>query len=284
MLIAMDDPCDPIPLPPPEGSGDNAVFVTPLMIASYLGDYKAVDFIIRHSREKWMSAVLAKSRPGGDDCAALAKEARDLAQMLLGEAQELLGDATISQEERDAKEKIIQERTDNLEMAEKLVTRLDDMKQHALEKRRKQTIHFTLLALAGVVLCVPCFYCLKFLWANVILFRCLRFVWTAFKYLIILVACVMFPVALLLIAFSYIWYYLFHGLAPQEPKKDMQQSASEPGNGGSTDFFCLDGEACAAKGETCTIRIEDPFSGELFVAAPVRVGEEELQVCSRLIS
>ena len=79
-FIAFEDPCDPISLP--GKGGDNEVFVTPLMIASYLSDYTAVDVIIRRARGKWAEAVLATSRPGGDDSLALATEARDIAQKL----------------------------------------------------------------------------------------------------------------------------------------------------------------------------------------------------------
>ena len=129
------NPCDPISLPL-EGRGDVEVFVTPLMVSSYLGDYTAVDVIIRNSGEKWRDAVLAKSLSGGDDSLTLAKEALEISQLLYDGSKVLQAEAK-TQEERDVQGQIVAEYATGLEMTEKVVGRLAGMKQLALEKKKK---------------------------------------------------------------------------------------------------------------------------------------------------
>lgn len=152
MLTALENPCDSL-------ISNVEVFVTPLMIASYLGDYTAVDIIIRNAGEKWRETVLMQSRPGGDDSLALATEARDVAQKLYDESMSFEAN---SQEEREGKEKIAENCAERLEMTEKLVNRLYHMKQLALEKRRKENIRSLLMIPVGLAGCILCYYCLRF--------------------------------------------------------------------------------------------------------------------------
>lgn len=83
VLMAFHDPGDPIPLPDDE---EKNIFVTPLMVASYLGDYAAADIVIQSLEDRWAEAILAKSH-GGDDCLSLAMEAEDIAMKLYVEAR-----------------------------------------------------------------------------------------------------------------------------------------------------------------------------------------------------
>ena len=110
-------------------------FVTPLMVASYLGDYTAADIIIRNAEDQWADMVLAKSRPGGFSCLSLAMDAKDISQQLCDESKAHLENAT-KLEDQDVQEKIIEQYSESLEMAKKLVERLVSMEQFAFWKRR----------------------------------------------------------------------------------------------------------------------------------------------------
>ena len=113
----MGRPCDRIPL-------SDEVFVTPLMIASYLGDYTAVDIILQIAGEKWGDVIVGqKSNPGGYDSLALAEEARDISQLLYDEARASLAEATTMREKK-VKEKTLVECAKSFESAEELVRRL----------------------------------------------------------------------------------------------------------------------------------------------------------------
>eukprot|EP00985_Skeletonema_marinoi_P016580 scaffold8948_cov151-Skeletonema_marinoi.AAC.1 len=135
VLAMTQDLCDHFPLPAEEGGDVKEVFVTPLMIASYLGDYKAADILIQCAGKKWKDDVLAKSSQG-DDCLTLAKEARDIAQLLYDEAREYEVEAA-TKKELKRREKIVGEYAENLEMAVRLVERLNSMKPIALELEEK---------------------------------------------------------------------------------------------------------------------------------------------------
>jgi hypothetical protein len=247
----MEDPCDPICLPP-EGGVDVEIFVTPLMVASYLGDYTAVDIIIRNSQEKWGEAVLAKSLPGRDDSLALAKEALEIAQLLYDELKAHQAEAR-TQEERDAQEEIVAEYATGLEMAEKLVERLAGMKQLALEKKKKDDIRYWLEIFVGLVVglvaCILFYYCLGIIWTF------LRFCIKFFFYLGIFVAFPIWPVSVGSLLVMYYIYTTRRNEAPSEPSHPSSKAeppSSKPGH--YTDDFCLDGESCA-KGDKCTDNI-----------------------------
>ena len=127
--------CDPIPLSTEAEVNDcpftrplfsGKVYVTPLMIASYLGDHKAVEIIIGSIGSKWKNVLLKKTNKG-DDCLTLAKEAQDIAQLLYDEARVYESEAT-TQMERKRREEIVVKHAEKLEMAVELVRRLDSMK------------------------------------------------------------------------------------------------------------------------------------------------------------
>ena len=107
------------------------VYVAPLMIASYLGDHKAVEIIIGSIGSRSKNVLLKKTNQGddcqGDDCLTLAKEALDIAQLLYDEAREYEVKAA-TQSERKRREKIVVKHAEKLEMAVELVRRLDSMK------------------------------------------------------------------------------------------------------------------------------------------------------------
>ena len=248
----LEDPCDHISLPP-EGGGDVKVFVTPLMVSSYLGDYTAVDVIIRNSGEKWREAVLAKSLPGGDDSLALAKEALEIAQLLYDGSKVLQAEAN-TQEERDAQDQIFAEYATGLEMTEKLVGRLASMKQLALEKKKNDKIRSLLKVFVGLVFvfiaCILFYYCLGFIWRH------LRFCIKCFVYLGMFMAFTISPVTVGGLLLAYYIYTIGRNEASQPshaPKAGINgPPPSNPGD--STDFFCLDGESCF-KGDVCTDNI-----------------------------
>ena len=127
--------CDPIPLSTEAEVNDcpftrplfsGKVYVTPLMIASYLGDHKAVEIIIGSIGSRWKNVLLKKTNKG-DDCLTLAKEAQDIAQLLYDEARVYESEAT-TQMERKRREEIVVKHAEKLEMAVELVRRLDSMK------------------------------------------------------------------------------------------------------------------------------------------------------------
>ena len=96
----MARPIDRIPLSERRDDGGK-VFVTPLMIASYLGDYKAADIILQTGGGKWEDVLVnQKSNPGGYDSLALAEEARDISQLLYDEARARLAEATTMRERK----------------------------------------------------------------------------------------------------------------------------------------------------------------------------------------
>jgi len=136
VLAMTQDLCDHFPLPAEEGGDVEEVFVTPLMIASYLGNYKAADILIQCAGKKWKDDVLAKSSQG-DDCLTLAKEARDIAQLLYDEARAYEVEAA-TKKELKRREKIVGEYAENLEMAVQLVERLNSMKPLALEEKARE--------------------------------------------------------------------------------------------------------------------------------------------------
>lgn len=119
----MARPIDRIPFS--ERSDDGyEVYVTPLMVASYLGDYKAADIILQTEGGKWEDVLVnQKSDPGGYDSLALAEEARDISQLLDDEARSDLAEAT-TMRERKVKEKTLVECAKSFESAEELVRRL----------------------------------------------------------------------------------------------------------------------------------------------------------------
>jgi len=126
ILATMGRPCDRIPLSERRDDGGK-VFVTPLMIASYLGDYTAADIILQFAGEKWGDVIVGqKSNPGGYDSLALAEEARDISQMLYDEARARLAEATTMREKK-VKEKTLVECAKSFESAEELVRRLAQM-------------------------------------------------------------------------------------------------------------------------------------------------------------
>lgn len=96
------------------------------MIASYLGDHKAVEIIIGSIGSRWKNVLLKKTNQG-DDCLNLAKEAQDIAQLLYDEARVYESEAT-TQMERKRREKIVVKHAEKLEKAVELVRRLDSMK------------------------------------------------------------------------------------------------------------------------------------------------------------
>ncbi len=122
-VLATMGPCDRIPLS--ERSDDGyKVYVTPLMIASYLGDYTAAEIILQTEGGKWEDVIVnQKSNPGGYDSLALAEEARDISQLLYDEARASLAEAT-TMRERKVKEKALVECAKSFEAAEELVRRL----------------------------------------------------------------------------------------------------------------------------------------------------------------
>lgn len=270
MFTMMEDPCDPISLPTQgQGGEDVEVFVTPLMIASYLGDYTAVDVIIRSSGEKWREAVLIKSLPGRDDSLALAKEALGIARLLYDESKAHHAEAK-SQEELDAQEKIVREHATGLEMAEKLVERLTGMKQLALEKKKKDDARYWWEIFVGLILClVVCvlvYYCLGFIWTFLrFCIKCfdylgiwtyLRFCIKCFFYLGIFLAFPLWPLNVGGLLLAYYIYTICRDKASQTlyPPKDGINEAPSSKLGQSTYDFCLDGESCA-KGVKCTDNI-----------------------------
>jgi hypothetical protein len=119
-------PYDYIPLSERTDDGGR-IFVTPLMIASYLGDYTAADIILQHVGERGEDVILGqKSDPGGYRSLTLAEEARDISQLLYDEARAHLAEAT-TMRERKVKEKTLVECAKSFEAAEELVRRLAQM-------------------------------------------------------------------------------------------------------------------------------------------------------------
>ncbi len=144
--------CHYIPLPSERGGEFEEVHVSPLMIASYLGDYEAAEILIQSAGKKWKNVVLAKSSQG-DDCLALAKEARDIAQLLYDEALTYEVEAT-SKKERKEREAIVLLHAEHLEMAFKLVERLDSMKPLALEEKAIEELMLTFISMGALAVAI----------------------------------------------------------------------------------------------------------------------------------
>lgn len=117
---------------------ETSVIVTPLMVACYLGDAKAVNVIIALSKKRWAEAVLVTTRQG-DDCLDLAVESRDIAEKLYEESKEQL-DEIATKKDQARQEKNIEQCKENLEMATNLVEHIRSLKNFALKKKKE--IHF----------------------------------------------------------------------------------------------------------------------------------------------
>lgn len=191
LMTLSEDPCKNFDL----SFDGNEVFVTPLMVASYLGDYKAAEILIRNLGEDWVDAVLSKARPCNQDCLDLAIEARDMAKLLHDESTAKL-DETPPQDDSGVQKKLVDELAERLENSVKLVDRLVPMKQFALdEKKKRGTISFVKvlgsLALAAlrilcflvpIALCILCFYAFYTWPLRVVLVLTFLYVWLAPPY------------------------------------------------------------------------------------------------------
>lgn len=152
LTISRNFCCDRIPLPTERGGEFGEVYVSPLMIASYLGDYKAADILIRSAGKKWKNVVLAKSSQG-DDCLALAKEARDVAQLLYDDALAYEVEAT-SKKDRKKREAIVVMHAENLEMAFELVERLNSTKPLALKEKAREELMLTFMSMGMLAVAI----------------------------------------------------------------------------------------------------------------------------------
>ena len=250
LTLAMKNPCGRIPLP--RGDENDEVFVSPLMIASYLGDFTAADIIIQNADEKWADIVLSTSRPGGYDCLSLAIETQDIATKLYDESKTNLESAT-AQEDREAQEKIIEQYSQNLEKAQKLVERLTSMKQFAIEKKQKDNNRLVVKVSVTVAGCIFSYRYWGFVWP------CLRFFCIKLPiYFCIFIAFLFKPgeVGCLLLA-----YLVYHFMpVKEEVTPDSSLKETKPPSGiikDGIDVFCSDGGACSTIGSTCTDGIED---------------------------
>ena len=156
LMTQMESPCTNFALPL-EGY---EVFVTPLMVASYLGDYKAADILIQNLGEDWADAVLLKARPCNQDCLDLAMEARDIAKLLYDESTAKLNGA-MPQDNSGIQKNLVEEHAERLANTVELVERLVHMKQFALdEKKKKETISFVKVfgSLALIASCISYFW------------------------------------------------------------------------------------------------------------------------------
>mmetsp|Transcript_10484 Transcript_10484/g.18449 ORF Transcript_10484/g.18449 Transcript_10484/m.18449 type:complete len:594 (-) Transcript_10484:223-2004(-) len=250
--------CDPIPL-------SDDVLVTPLMVASYLGDDRAADIIIQNSENRWAEAVLAKTRHG-DDCLALATEARDIAEKLYMESKDHLDEAT-TEEDREKQEHIIEQHKESFEMATKLVERIESLKLFALEKKRKNNIRFSIKILAIGLACIMCFQFYEKVKPV------LGVVWMALRFCIkmlligsIFTAFCFIESSRWLIASGLISYYYY----TMEPASSLTSDPTpEPVPspwrklGDSIDIFCASGETCLAEGHTCSDGITEECCGKI---------------------
>ena len=135
------DLCDPIP------ALEKGVIVTPLMVACYLGDGKAVDTIISLLEKRWSKAVLAVTN-NGEDCYDLAREARSITLRQYEESKDKLDTMKKSDEstkkEVVEQEKITKQYGEEVIITNKLVERMESLKRFAIQKKMKSRIRWGL--------------------------------------------------------------------------------------------------------------------------------------------
>ena len=135
------DLCDPIP------ALEKGVIVTPLMVACYLGDGKAVDTIISLLEKRWSKAVLTVTN-NGEDCYDLAREARSITLKQYEESKDKLNTMKKSDEstkkEVAEQDKIMKQYGEEVIITNKLVERMENLKRFAIQKKMKSRIRWGL--------------------------------------------------------------------------------------------------------------------------------------------
>jgi len=135
------DLCDPIPLL------EKGVIVTPLMVACYLGDGKAVDTIISLLEKRWSKAVLTVTN-NGEDCYDLAREARSITLRQYEESKYKLDTMKKSDESTKKQvieqEKIMKQYGEGVILINKLVERMENLKRFAIQRKMKSRIRWGL--------------------------------------------------------------------------------------------------------------------------------------------
>ena len=129
-MVLKSDVSDPIPHLEP------GVVVTPLHVACLLGDDKAAAVIIQLSGSKWDKAVLTTTR-NGEDCLALAMESLSIAKKLYEESK-------VGSDNEQCKERV--------EMATCLVSRIECLKKHGLQKKKKRCLRVAIVGVVGYLL------------------------------------------------------------------------------------------------------------------------------------
>jgi hypothetical protein len=164
LLTGMEGRCKPIYLP-----NEGEIFVTPLHLASYLSESKAVEIIIQNLGKNWVEAALSTTLPGEDDCVALATEGRDFINYRYEESKANLANSK-SRKDKDAQAKLVEEYAKSLAAAEKLVVRLSDMKKLALDKKRKDNMQLFGFATATLIAAVLWYHYIGFVRSFLLLF------------------------------------------------------------------------------------------------------------------
>jgi len=135
------DLCDPIPLL------EKGVIVTPLMVACYLGDGKAVDTIISLLEKRWSKAVLTVTN-NGEDCYDLAREARSITLRQYEESKDKLDTMKKSDEvtkkEVDQQERIMKQYGEEVIITNRVVERMENLKRFAIQRKMKSRIRWGL--------------------------------------------------------------------------------------------------------------------------------------------
>ena len=124
------------------------VVVTPLHVACLLGDDKAAAVIIQLSGSKWDKAVLTTTR-NGEDCLDLAMESLSIAKKLYEESKVIL-DTVMATKEKLEQEKVVAQCKERVEMATGLVGRIECLKKHALQKKKKRCVRVAVLRMVGL--------------------------------------------------------------------------------------------------------------------------------------